>query len=67
MCQDTTLRMMERENLEAFKRATQAKDKKIMNQVIKDYCLSGVDMCNYATIDMMYKENLKASKQNLEW
>ncbi|EHE5993974.1 hypothetical protein JMS34_002846 [Salmonella enterica] len=67
MCRDTTLRMMERENLEAFKRATQAKDKKIMNQVIKDYCLSGVDMCNYSTIDMMYKENLKASKQNLEW
>lgn len=67
MCQDTTLRMMERENLDSFKEATQAKDKKIMNKVIKDYCRSGLDMCNYVTINMMYKENLKASKESLEW
>lgn len=67
MCQDTTLRMMERENLDAFKQASQAQDKKIMDKVIKDYCRSGLDMCNYSTINMMYNENLKASKDKLEW
>lgn len=67
MCQETTLRMMERENLDAFKQATQAKDKKVMDQVIKDYCHSGLDMCNYVTINMMYNENAKASQEKLEW
>ena len=67
MCQDTVLRMMERENLDAFKKATQAEDKKIMNQVINDYCDSDLDMCNYSTINMMYSENLKSSKENLQW
>jgi hypothetical protein len=67
MCQETILRMMERENLEAFKRATKAQNRKIMNQVIKDYCRSGLDMCNYATIWMMYEENLNASQESLSW
>ncbi len=67
MCQDTVLRMMERENLDAFKQATQAKDKRIMDQVINDYCDSALDMCNYSTINMMYIENLKSSKESLEW
>lgn len=67
MCQETTLRMMERENLDAFKQATQAKDKKIMDKVIKDYCHSALDMCNYVTINMMYNENAKASKESLQW
>ncbi len=67
MCDDTTLRMMERENLDAFKQASQAKDKKIMDRVIKDYCHSSLDMCDYTTINMMYNENLKASKEQLQW
>lgn len=67
MCQESTLRMMERENLDAFKQATQAKDKKIMDKVIKDYCHSALDMCNYSTINMMYNENMKASKESLQW
>jgi len=67
MCQETTLRMMERQNLEAFKQATQATDKKIMDKVISDYCNSPVDMCNYVTINMMYNQNAKASKETLEW
>ena len=67
MCQDTTLRMMEQQNLNAFKAATKAKNRKIMDRAIKDYCLSGIDMCNYTTILMMYKQNVDASKKNLKW
>ncbi|MEC8949068.1 MAG: hypothetical protein VX837_03600, partial [Candidatus Thermoplasmatota archaeon] len=43
MCQPATLRMMEQENLKAFKEATQATKPAIMERVIKDYCHSGVD------------------------
>lgn len=67
MCQESTLRMMEQQNLEAFKKATKATDRKIMDRVIKDYCNSGVDMCNYTTIQMMYEQNLQASQKKLEW
>jgi hypothetical protein len=67
MCQESTLRMMEKSNLEDFKKATLAKDRQIMDRVIKDYCDSGVDMCNYSTIWMMYQKNLEASKQKLSW
>lgn len=67
MCQPTTLRMMEQQNLKSFKELTQAKDRKIMNGVIKDYCDSSLDMCNYTTIEMMYQQNLKANNQELSW
>ncbi|MFV4846623.1 hypothetical protein [Edwardsiella tarda] len=67
MCQDSLLRMMEKQELESFKEATQATDKKIMGNVIKSYCGDDIGMCNYSVIIMMYKENLKASKQKLEW
>ena len=67
MCQPTTLRMMEKENLDAFKNATQATNRSVMDRVIKDYCESGVDMCNYQTIWMMYQQNLDASEQSLGW
>jgi hypothetical protein len=67
MCQNTTLRMMEKENLRAFKEATRANNRAVMNRVIHDYCNSGVDMCNYTTILMMYKENIKAGKESLSW
>ena len=67
MCQPTTLRMMEEENLDSFKRATAAEDREIMDQVINDYCYSGLDMCSYSTIWMMYQENLRASRQQLAW
>ncbi len=32
-----------------------------------DYCNSGIDMCNYGTILMMYQQNLNASKKQLNW
>lgn len=67
MCQESTLRMMERQNLGAFKQATQATNRKIMDRMIKDYCNSGLDMCSYSNIWMMYKQNLKASKESLSW
>lgn len=67
MCQATTLRMMEQENLKAFKEATKAESRGIMDQTINDYCNSGVDMCTYTTILMMYKQNLSASQAQLTW
>lgn len=67
MCQPTTLRMMEQQNLTAFKKLTQADDRKVMDRVIKDYCEEGLDMCNYTTIQMMYQQNVKADKQKLTW
>lgn len=66
MCQEALLRMMEQKNLDAFKQATKAKNRKIMDRVIKDYC-NTVDMCNYALIWMMYQKNLEASEQSLSW
>ena len=67
MCQPTTLRMMEQQNLTAFKKLTQANDRKVMDRVIEDYCDGGVDMCTYTTIEMMYQQNVKANNQKLTW
>lgn len=67
MCNDVTLRMMEKQNMRAFKKAITYKDRKIMDRVVSDYCSGAVNMCNYVTIDMMYKQNLKASKKELKW
>ena len=67
MCQATTLRMMEQQNLNAFKQATRATNRKIMDRAIQDYCHGPINMCNYQTIMMMYQQNLNASKQQLNW
>lgn len=66
MCQETMLRMMEEQNLSAFKYLTKAEDRKILDHVIKTYCGS-VDMCNYQMLRMMYEQNLQASQRKLEW
>ncbi len=60
-----TLRMMEQENLDAFKELTKITNTKLLKEVIKDYC--DIGMCNYSTILMMYKEQEKASKKELKW
>lgn len=60
-----TLRMMEKENLNAFKKLTEATNKKLLNSVIKTYC--DIGMCNYTTIAMMYNEQNKANKKSLKW
>lgn len=54
MCQAMTLRMMEQQNLNSFKKATKAKNRAIMDRAIKDYCHGGIDMCSYDTIWIMY-------------
>jgi hypothetical protein len=61
----STLRMMEEENLKAFKKLTQVKNISLLKDVIKTYC--DIGMCNYSTILMMYEEQEKASKKKLEW
>jgi len=61
----STLRMMEKENLNAFKELTKVKNTGLLNSVIKTYCEIG--MCNYSTILMMYNEQNKASKESLSW
>ena len=60
-----TLRMMEKENLTAFKELTLITNTTLLKSVIKTYC--DIGMCNYTTILMMYKEQNKASKETLEW
>jgi hypothetical protein len=66
MCQEVMLRMMETENLEAFKRLTKAKNKILLDRAIQDYC-GPADMCTYQIIEMMYNENLKAHNKELSW
>jgi len=65
MDSDSTLRMMEKEELKSFKELMKAENRKILNRVIKTYC--NIGMCSYSTINMMYKEEIKASKEKLEW
>ncbi len=59
------LRMMEKEELEAFKKLMKAKNRKLLDNVIETYCSIG--MCNYSTIFMMYREQLEASQEKLTW
>ena len=61
----TTLRMMEQENLNAFKELLSAKNKTLLKKVEKTYC--DIGMCNYSTILMMYKEEVNAASKSLEW
>lgn len=65
MSDPSTLRMMEAENLKAFKELIKVTNTALLKQVIKTYC--DIGMCNYSTILMMYKEQYKASKKTLEW
>lgn len=61
----STLRMMEKENLKAFKELIKISNTTLLRNVIETYC--DIGMCNYTTILMMYKEQNKASKQKLKW
>ena len=66
MCQEIMLRMMEKENLDAFKRLTKATNKPILDRAIHDYC-GTVNMCTYQMIEMMYNQNLEAAQEKLDW
>jgi hypothetical protein len=61
----STLRMMEKETLTAFKQLTKVTNTKLLQKVIETYCKIG--MCDYNTFLMMYKEEEKASKEDLNW
>ncbi len=65
MDSESTLRMMEKQNLNAFKKLLGAQDKGVLARVIKQYC--GIGMCNYVTIHMMYEQEMKAKGQSLQW
>lgn len=60
------LRMMEKTNLDTFKKLTEATDKKLLKKVIRT-CCDQIDMCTYQNLQMMYDRDLDASKQNLSW
>lgn len=60
-----TLRMMEKEDLDAFKALTQVDNKGLLKRVINDYRAAGMD--TYNVIWMMYQEQKKASNSSLSW
>lgn len=61
----SSLRMMEKEELNSFKKLTKVESRKLLDGVIRQYC--NIGMCNYNTILMMYNEQNKASKEELGW
>lgn len=65
MDSESTLRMMEEQNLEAVKKLLSAQDNDVLSRVIKDCC--GVGMCNYATIHMMYEQEMASKGKSLKW
>ncbi len=69
MCTNTLLRVMEEEELNAFKKLTKAKDKTILNKIIQTYCKNPLleGMCMYSLILTMYEEEVIASGQKLTW
>ena len=61
----STLRMMEKTELEAFKELTTVTNTALLKQIIETYCEIG--MCNYSTFLLMYNEENKASNETLKW
>lgn len=61
----STLRMMEKKEIDLFKKLARVKDRKLLDRIITTYC--GIGMCNYTTIFMMYNKELNASKESLTW
>lgn len=67
-CSASTLRMMEKANLDDFKFLAQnaKKNEKAFKQVYKDYCL-GIGQCSYSSLKMMFVEEDKNSNTELTW
>lgn len=61
----SSLRMMEKENLNAFMKLIKIDNDALLQDVIKSSC--DIGMCNYTTILMMYQEQNKASQEKLKW
>lgn len=60
-----THRMMEKQNLNAFKSLTQAKDRALLDMVIQQ--CKDIGIIDYNTINMMYNQQEQASKDKLSW
>lgn len=74
MCQESTLRMMEKSEIKAFKGLTEAKDRATLDSVIGAYCNGGprqsptaIDLCSYSNLQMMYKQEIKSKVDKTEW
>jgi len=59
------LRMMEKGELSSFKKLMKVKNRKILDEVIKT--CNDIGTISYSMIYMMYRGELKASKQKLKW
>ncbi|WP_027177825.1 hypothetical protein [Maridesulfovibrio bastinii] len=65
MTSESTLRMMEKQDLDAFQKLLSAKAPNTLTRIINQYCATG--MCNYSTIRMMYDHEMRAKGQSLAW
>lgn len=61
----STLRLMEKKELSSFKELIKTENTKLLKSVIESLC--SINMCEYSTINLMYKKQLKDSAKELEW
>jgi hypothetical protein len=71
MCTNSTLRMMEQQELDAFKYLLGIRDltdnsKSLYKSIVNTYCVD-IDMCTYGTIKMMYNQEVDKSNQKLKF
>ena len=60
------LRVIEKQELQAFKKLIKVKDTKLLRKVIIGNC-SIFGMCNYDSILVIYMQEKKASNSKLKW
>ena len=67
-CSASTLRMMEKADLDSFKYlASEAKKhEKEYRQVYKDYC-QGIGQCGYTTLKTMFVHEVESASKELTW
>ena len=58
-------REMEQQELNSFKALTQAKDRQVMDNLIKQ--LKSINSLNYILLKEMYDQEMMASSQELTW
>lgn len=61
----TTLRMMEKEELNAFKSLLKNSNKQLLDISIEQAC--GAGMCDYSSINMLYQQHVQSNSSELEW
>ena len=62
----STLRLMEQENLKAFKELITVTNVSLLKRVIKTYC-EDTGICDYQTLLIMYNQENKDSQKKTEW